>query len=74
MPKKTGLIVMLMGVAIIIAALVDLFGMSQGFNLDFGGIVNLNKWPTERIALLAIGVLLGVWGAYSLSRKGKKKK
>lgn len=74
MPKKTGLIVMLMGVAIIIAALVDLFGMSQGINLDFGSLGSLSEWPTERIVLLAVGVLLGVWGAYSLSRKGKKQK
>jgi hypothetical protein len=74
MPKKTGLIVMLLGVAIVIAALVDLFGMSQGINLDFGSLGNLSKWPTERIVLLAVGGLLGVWGAYSLSRKPKKKK
>lgn len=74
MPKKTGLIVLVLGVAIIIAALVDLFGMSAGFNLDLGDFGSFSEWPTERLVLLAVGVLLGVWGAYSLSLKGKKKK
>lgn len=74
MPKKTGLIVLLLGVAIIIAALVDVFGMSAGFNLDLGDFASFSEWPTERIALLVVGVLLGVWGAYSLSQKSKKKK
>ncbi|MCA8915247.1 MAG: hypothetical protein KDB90_07535 [Planctomycetes bacterium] len=74
MPKKTGLIVLLLGVAIIIAALADLFGMSAGLNLDLGDVASFSKWPTERMVLLGVGVLLGVWGAYSLGRQSKKKK
>ena len=74
MPKKSALIVLVIGIAIIIAALVDVFGMSAGFNLKIGDIASFSEWPTERIILLAVGVLLGVWGAYSLTLKGKKKK
>lgn len=73
MPKKTGLIVLLLGVAIVIAALVDLFGMSAGFNLKIGDVFEASEWPTERIALLVVGVLLSLWGGYSLSMKGKKR-
>lgn len=74
MPKKSALIVLVIGIAIIIAALVDVFGMSAGFTLKIGDIASFSEWPTERIILLAVGVLLGVWGAYSLTLKGKKKK
>lgn len=73
MPKKTGLIVLLLGVAIVIAALVDLFGMSAGFNLKIGDVFEASEWPSERIALLVVGVLLSLWGGYSLSMKGKKR-
>lgn len=73
MPKKTGLIVLLLGVAIVIAALVDLFGMSAGFNLKIGDVFEASEWPTERIALLVVGVLLSLWGGYSLTLKGKKR-
>lgn len=74
MPKKTALIVLVLGVAIIIAALVDVFGMSDGFNLKVGNIINASEWPTERIVLLGVGVLLGVWAAYSLTLQGKRKR
>lgn len=74
MPKKTALIVLVLGVAIIIAALVDLFGMSAGFNLKVGNIINASEWPTERIVLLGVGILLGVWAAYSLTLQGKRKR
>ncbi len=73
MPKKTGLIVLLLGVAIVIAALVDLFGMSAGFNLKIGDVFEASEWPTERIALLVVGVLLSLWGGYSLTMKSKKR-
>ncbi|MCC6466233.1 MAG: hypothetical protein IT463_12915 [Planctomycetes bacterium] len=73
MTKKLGLIVLLLGVAIVVGALVDVFGMSSGFNLNVG-VTQFSEWPKERLGLLAVGVLLGVWGAYSLSRPGKKKK
>ncbi|MCC7510425.1 MAG: hypothetical protein IT464_13775 [Planctomycetes bacterium] len=74
MPKNTALIVLVLGVAIIIAALVDLFGMSAGFNLKIGDIFEASEWPIERIVLLGVGVLLGVWAAYSLGMKSKKKR
>lgn len=74
MPKKYALIVLLVGVAVIISALVDVFGMSAGFNLKIGDIASFSEWPTERLIMLGVGVLLGVWGAYSLSLKGKRKR
>lgn len=74
MPKKTALFVLVLGVAIIIAALVDLFGMSAGFNLKVGDIFEASEWPIERIVLLGVGVLMAVWAAYALSMKGKKKR
>ncbi|MBK8206104.1 MAG: hypothetical protein IPK87_04815 [Planctomycetes bacterium] len=74
MPKKTALIVLVLGVAVIIAALVDLFGMSAGFNLKVGDIFEASEWPIERIVLLGVGVLMAVWAAYALSMKGKKKR
>jgi hypothetical protein len=74
MNKNTALIVLVIGLAIIIAALVDLFGMSAGFNLDLGSVAQFSEWPKERIILLAAGVLVAVWGAYSLSQKRAKKK
>jgi hypothetical protein len=74
MPKKTAMIVLVIGLAIIIAALVDVFGMSDGFNLDLGDVASFSEWPAERLILLAAGVLVAVWGAYSLSQKRRKKK
>jgi hypothetical protein len=74
MPKKTALIVLVIGLAIVIAALADVFGMSDGFNLNLGDVADFSEWPTERIILLAVGVLVAVWGAYSLSQKRAKKK
>ncbi len=72
MNKKTGLIVLVLGVALVLAALVDLFHMSSGFNLDLGSIASFSKWPMERIALLGVGVLLGCLGGYNISKKGKR--
>jgi hypothetical protein len=74
MPKNYALIVLVIGIAIIVAALVDLFGMSAGFNLDLGDVASFSEWPKERIILLAAGVLIAVWGAYSLSQKRRNKK
>ncbi len=74
MDKKLGFIVLILGVALILAALLDVFGLSAGFNLDLGDFASFSEWPFSRIAILLLGVALGVWGAYSLSMKKKKKK
>lgn len=68
MNRKTGLIVLVLGVVLLLAALMDWFGLSQGFNLDVG-IKDFSEWPTERIVLAAVGALLAVFGVYSTTRK-----
>ncbi len=73
MTRKTGLIVLVLGVALVVAALADLFHMSSGFNLDLGSVANFSKWPTERLALLGVGVLLACLGGYSISKQRKKR-
>jgi hypothetical protein len=74
MTKKTGLIVLVIGVAIIGVALLDLTGLSNtpdaGTNITTG---TLGAWPPMRLALLAAGALLGVLGAYGVVRKQEKK-
>jgi hypothetical protein len=63
------LIVMLLGVVLVIAALVD--------TLDFAGPISADvydEWPRQRIGLLVAGVLIAVWGGYSLSQKSRRKK
>lgn len=72
MTKKTGLIVLILGVVLVVAALLDVFGMSSGFNLDLGSAGSFSKWPLQRMALLGVGVLLACLGGYNISKKGKK--
>lgn len=74
MNKRTGLIVLVLGVALVLAALTDLFHMSSGFNLDLGSVGSFSKWPMERLAILGVGVLLACLGGYNMSRPGKKKR
>jgi hypothetical protein len=74
MPRNTALIVLIIGLAIMIAALTDVFGLSAGFNLSIGDIVSFSEWPKERIILLVSGILIAAWGAYGLGKKRRKKK
>jgi hypothetical protein len=73
MPKQTGLIVLILGIAVIVAALMDVFKMSHGINLDIG-IKQFSEWPTERLVLLGVGVALAAFGAYGLTRKGRRRR
>ena len=76
MNKKLGLIVLILGVAIIALAFVDPLGMGDvGTAADgVGGQGSMGTWTTLRIAVMAAGAVLGVWGAYGVSRKEEKKK
>lgn len=73
MNKMTALVVLIAGVAVVVAALADVFGMSQGLDLDLGDLGGLKTWPTERIALLVVGIAVGLFGALMMLRGGKKK-
>ena len=75
MNKKLGLIVLMLGVAVIALAFVDPLGMSDTGEAPggLGAQGSMGTWTTLRIAVLAAGAILGVWGAYGLSKKDKKK-
>ena len=75
--KKTGLFVLLLGLAVMIFTLVDPTNMGSapaGGSDGLGATGALGDWPLMRIAVLSAGALLGVLGAYGLSRKSEKKK
>ncbi|HRJ79398.1 MAG TPA: hypothetical protein PLF37_12900 [Planctomycetota bacterium] len=47
---KPGMILVLVGVALIVCALMDVFKMSQGINLDLGRGETLAQATAERVA------------------------
>lgn len=65
---KPGMILVLVGVALIVCALMDVFKMSQGINLDLG-FTSFSKWPPERWGLLGAGVGVAILGAWTLRAK-----
>lgn len=76
MNKKLGLIVLILGVAIIALAFIDPLGMGNTGPAP-GGIGaegSMGTWSTLRIAVMSAGAVLGVWGAYGVSKKEEKKK
>lgn len=75
MNKKMGLIVLILGVAIIALAFVDPLGMGDTGPAPggLGAEGSMGTWTTLRIAVMAAGAVLGVWGAYGVSKKEKKK-
>jgi hypothetical protein len=74
MTKKLGLIVLLLGIALIVATALDLFKMSTVGDAapGMGGSGSLGQWTLARLAFLAAGGVLGIWGAYGLVRKQKQ--
>ncbi|MCA8918910.1 MAG: hypothetical protein KDB68_01290 [Planctomycetes bacterium] len=75
--KKTSLVVLLLGLAVMVFTLVDPTFMGStpaGGSEGFGSEGALGEWPVLRIAVLSAGALLGVLGAYGLTRKSDKKK
>ncbi|MBK8206103.1 MAG: hypothetical protein IPK87_04810 [Planctomycetes bacterium] len=76
MSKKMGLIVLILGVVVMGAAILDLTNMAdtpKGDAVGVGSEGSLGTWPPLRIAILSAGALLGVLGAYGLVKKEKKK-
>ena len=65
---KPGLILILAGVALVVCALMDVFGMSQGINLDIG-FKKFSEWPPERWGLLGAGVGVAIVGAWMLKSR-----
>lgn len=75
MSKKLGLIVLLLGVALTLATALDAFNMSHVGSPapGLGGEGALGKWTFMRLAFLAAGLVLAVWGAYGVAKPAKKK-
>ena len=67
---KPGMILVLVGVGLVICALMDVFGMSQGINLDLG-FKKFSEWPPERWGLLGAGVGTAILGAWSLKGRSR---
>jgi hypothetical protein len=75
MNKRTGLLLLILGIAVMIFALLDPTGMATqpdgGAEVAHGPFGN---WPPLRMAILAAGGLVGVLGAYGLVKKPTEKK
>lgn len=67
---KPGMILVLVGVGLVICALMDVFGMSHGINLDLG-FKKFSEWPPERWGLLGAGVGIAILGAWTLKGRGR---
>jgi hypothetical protein len=67
---KPGMILVLVGAALVVCALMDVFGMSHGINLDLG-FKKFSEWPPERWGLLGAGVGIAILGAWTLKGKGR---
>lgn len=75
--KTTSLIVLLLGISVMVFTLVDPTHMGStpsGGSEGLGSAGALGHWPVLRIAVLSAGALLGVLGAYGMTRKSDKKK
>jgi hypothetical protein len=75
MNKRTGLLLLLLGVAVIVIVFIDPTGMGKtrdaGLEVAHGP---LGDWPLLRIALMAAGACLAVLGAYGVAKKAPEKK
>ena len=71
MTKKMGVIVLMLGVAIIALSFVDPLNMAAVGTTapGLGGMGSMGDWTTLRIAVMAAGAILAVWGAYGVARK-----
>ncbi|MCC6575398.1 MAG: hypothetical protein IT462_16600 [Planctomycetes bacterium] len=49
------------GAALAVCAIADVFGLSEGIDLDLG-FLQLSKWPAERWGILALGAFVGMLG------------
>lgn len=76
MPRRTGVIILLAGLAVMVLALVDPTNLGETGPAapGLGGMGELGTWTTTRIAVLAAGALVGLLGAYGVLKPGGKKK
>jgi hypothetical protein len=76
MTRKMGMIVLMLGVAIIALSFIDPLNMGNvGASAPgLGGEGDMGDWTTLRIAVMAAGAILAVWGAYGVARKQPEKK
>jgi hypothetical protein len=75
MNKRTGLLLLLLGVAVITVVFIDPTGMgkteSVGMDIAHGP---LGDWPPLRIGIMAAGACLAILGAYGIAKKAPEKK
>jgi hypothetical protein len=71
MKKKTGFFILVLGLAVIAAAIL---GVPDQFAFNADDLTNILQWEGRRQALAGAGVLLTLWGVYAATRKDKKKK
>jgi hypothetical protein len=72
MNRRMGMIVLILGVAVIAFTFVDPTGMGNTPTAGAEGIGwagSLGVWPPLRIGILSAGALLGILGAYGVAKK-----
>jgi hypothetical protein len=73
MTKRTSLFLLVLGILVLMAALINLIGPGEGGKPSVGNVLDMKQWPPLRIGLLSAGALLGILGAYGLSKQPAKK-
>jgi hypothetical protein len=73
MTKRTSLFLLVLGLVIMIAALINLIAPGEGGQPSIGNRFNMDDWPPLRVILMSAGALLGVLGAYGLAKKPAQK-
>ena len=71
MNKMSGLVFLVVGLALMAAAIINLFDM-KGTEPGVTTMVS-RDWSNPRMLLLSVGAVVGVFGCYALIRKTPKK-
>lgn len=66
MKKISGILVLVIGLAVMLSAILNLFPLEGAESSMAPG------WPTLRIVMLAVGALAAVMGCYSMVKKAPK--
>jgi hypothetical protein len=75
MNKKNGLMLLLIGAAVVAGAAFNVFGMSSRVTMEFDrGFAIYSSWPFARQAMLAGGVIVALLGLGMFALHGRKQK